>query len=170
MNTQTIYKEWLLANERLPEPLPSPWDLLPYGHYPRCPEEPSSQEEVQSSDTTPVAEDTLQGSTETDAEPTTPAISIESCHTRSDIKSDRLRCKGLHEKSIHDGFRNIDVDNKILEVRRLTNGKWGATRAKTGTIEERDGEWSYIGERKRCVFFKDGNYMAAYRVIPYVLV
>jgi hypothetical protein len=38
-STEENMQNWGSAQERVQEPSPSSWDLLPYGHYPRCPED-----------------------------------------------------------------------------------------------------------------------------------
>ena len=100
-----------------------------------------------------------------------PHINIGECLMRTDIKSDRPRCKRMREHSITDGYRRILVDGQILEVRTNKSGQWGATLGKTGTIRVNAGVWTYIGKGdEECPFFKDGNYLSHYRVAPYVLV
>jgi hypothetical protein len=99
-----------------------------------------------------------------------PPVTIGTCRLRSDIKSDRPHCQRMRNHSIEDGWRRIDVDGKILEI-ACRGGGWCPTLGMTGSIQDLDGVWSYIGKRdERCTFFENGNYLSHYRVAPYVQV
>jgi len=87
---------------------------------------------------------------------------------RSDIKSDRPRCKKMIARLVNIGWRRIEINGEyILEVRSRANGRWYVTSGMDNSIQNNDSVWSYVGKGgKICTFFKDGHYTEGHRIVP----
>jgi len=86
------------------------------------------------------------------------------CELSTVIKS--MGGRGLACKSIADGWANIKVNGKILEVTRDLNDPEGWNPIRANEFQGKVGNnWSYTGEREQnCKFIVNGRLLPRYRL------